>query len=67
MAVACDASSADQQFDVSPKGKAYSIGSQSAFLQVVRGEVIAEEQGDAPLRTTFELADNGKAGLPALD
>jgi hypothetical protein len=67
VAAPCDAGSADQQFEVSARGKSYSISSQSAFLQVVRGEVIAEELGDAPLRTTFKLVDNGKATLPALD
>lgn len=67
VAAACDASAAAQKFEVTARGKAYAISNRSAFLQVVESGLIAEELGDAPLRTTFDLVDNGEASLPALD
>jgi hypothetical protein len=67
VATACDAGAAAQRFEVTARGKTYAISNRSAFLQVVKGELIAEELGDAPLGTTYKLVDNGKASLPALD
>lgn len=67
VATACDAADADQLFTVTAKGTNYVISNQAAVLQVVDGELIAKELGDAPLTTTFKLVDNGKANLPSLD
>ena len=67
VAAACDAGDADQLFTVTANGKNYVISNQAAVLQVVDGELIAKELGDAPLKTTFKLVDNGKANLPSLD
>ena len=67
VAAACDAGAAGQLFKVTARGKNYAISNRSAFLQVIDGRLIAQELGDAPLETTFQLVDNGKANLPALD
>ncbi|WFE95822.1 hypothetical protein [Micromonospora sp. WMMD987] len=63
----CDARKPTQQFTITSKGKgAYAISNASAFLQFSpsRG-LILEELGDAPLRSTFRLVDNGPARTPA--
>ncbi|MEU7615213.1 hypothetical protein AB0B27_03750 [Micromonospora rifamycinica] len=63
----CDARKATQQFTIASAGKgAYAISNSSAFLQFSpsRG-LILEELGDAPLRSTFRLVDNGPARTPA--
>ena len=65
VAAPCDTSRAGQLFTLSrQKDKdgdpTYAISSQNAFLQVFeRSGLIAEELGDAPLKTTFALVDNG--------
>lgn len=69
VAAACDTGRAGQLFSVTRQktkdgqgGSLYAISSQGAFLQVTTdGTLIAEERGDAPLRTTFSLVDNGPA------
>ncbi|WP_422753800.1 hypothetical protein [Micromonospora sp. WMMD708] len=64
---ACDKSRPTQLFSIVSKGKgAYAISNDSAFLQFSpsRG-LILEELGDAPLRSTFRLVDNGPARTPA--
>jgi hypothetical protein len=73
VAAACDTRDANQLFTVtfdkrdSQGHRTYVVSNQSAFLQVVHGELIAEEIGDSTLKTSFRLVDNGKATLPALD
>jgi hypothetical protein len=74
VAAACDTSRPGQLFEIVEHGTtgdgdpAYAISSQSAYLQVANDStLIAEELGDAPLRTTWGFADNGPANLPALD
>lgn len=62
----CDAAADDQLFEVdlldrddAGRGR-YAISNLSAYLQVTqRGDLIAEELGDAELTTTFRLVDNG--------
>ncbi|SCL35735.1 hypothetical protein GA0070616_5304 [Micromonospora nigra] len=67
VAAACDARRGGQLFTIRPVGNtagepAYSISSRSAYLQrASSGELIAEELGDAPLRTTFRFDDQGVA------
>ncbi|WP_431916476.1 RICIN domain-containing protein [Micromonospora wenchangensis] len=64
---ACDPGKRTQLFSIVSKGKgAYAISNDSAFLQFSpsRG-LILEELGDAPLRSTFKLVDNGPARTPA--
>jgi hypothetical protein len=65
VAAACDPGRAGQLFTLSRQkdqngDPTYAISSQNAFLQVFeRSGLIAEELGDAPLKTTFALVDNG--------
>jgi hypothetical protein len=65
VAAACDPDRAGQLFTISRQqdkdgDPTYAISSQNAFLQVfARSGLIAEELGDAPLKTTFALVDNG--------
>ena len=73
-AAACDAGRAGQLFTITrQKAKTedgsptYAISNRSAFLQVFPSCLIAEELGDAPLKTTFAFVDNGPATLPDLD
>ncbi|WKU03572.1 hypothetical protein [Micromonospora sp. HUAS LYJ1] len=64
---ACDPRKPTQLFSIVGKGGgAYAISNDSAFLQFSpsRG-LILEELGDAPLRSTFRLVDNGPARTPA--
>ncbi|MFJ8686226.1 hypothetical protein [Micromonospora wenchangensis] len=64
---ACDKRRPAQLFTIVGKGGgAYAISNDSAFLQFSpsRG-LILEELGDAPLRSTFRLVDNGPARTPA--
>ncbi|MGX4657354.1 hypothetical protein ACWCHM_27070 [Micromonospora sp. SCSIO 07396] len=64
---ACDKRKPTQLFSIVGKGSgAYAISNDSAFLQFSpsRG-LILEELGDAPLRSTFRLVDNGPARTPA--
>ena len=73
VAAACDTGRAGQLFTITrEKAKSnglptYAISNQSAFLQVFPSGLIAEELGDAPLKTTFAFVDNGPATLPSLD
>jgi hypothetical protein len=75
VAAACDTSRPGQLFTITtqkPKDKSghptYAISNQDAFLQISpQHGLIAEELGDAPLRTTYAFADNGPAALPNLD
>ncbi|GAA3350872.1 hypothetical protein GCM10020358_78410 [Amorphoplanes nipponensis] len=68
-AAACDSGRAGQLFTITrqPERTAdgnptYAISNRGAFLQVsAGGGLIAEELGDAPLRTTYEFVDNGAA------
>nr|WP_221379894.1 hypothetical protein [Actinoplanes polyasparticus] len=66
VAAACDTRRAGQLFRVrkAPEAQAdgYGISNQSAYLQISpeRG-LIAEELGDAPLRTVYTFVDNGAA------
>ena len=64
---ACDAGNPDQWFTITAKGKrTYAISNASAFLQYSpTSGLILEELGDAPLRSTFRLVDNGPARRPA--
>ena len=64
---ACDAGNPDQWFTITAKGKrTYAISNASAFLQhSPTSGLILEELGDAPLRSTFRLVDNGPARRPA--
>jgi hypothetical protein len=72
-AAACDTGRAGQLFTITAQKTkdghpTYAISNRGAFLQVsARGELIAEELGDAPLKTTFGFADNGPSTLPILD
>jgi hypothetical protein len=73
-AAACDAGRAGQLFTITRQqartedgSPTYAISNRSAFLQVFPSGLIAEELGDAPLKTTFAFVDNGPATLPALD
>jgi hypothetical protein len=73
-AAPCDTGRAGQLFTIT-KQKAtdseglptYAISNDSAFLQVFPSGLIAEELGDAPLKTTYSFVDNGPSTLPALD
>jgi hypothetical protein len=74
VAATCDARRAGQLFTLVKQAETdngrptYGIHSNSAFLQhFPRTGLIAEELGDAPLKTTFAFVDNGPATLPALD
>jgi hypothetical protein len=75
VAAACDASRAGQNFVItaldtkdSSGRTTYAISSRDAFLQYFgRSGLIAEELGDAPLKTTFSFVDNGPSTLPILD
>jgi hypothetical protein len=73
-AAACDAGRAGQLFTITRQqaktkdgSPTYAISNRGAFLQVFPSGLIAEELGDAPLKTTFAFVDNGPATLPALD
>lgn len=74
-AAACDTRRDGQLFTITKQkdkdrnGRpTYAISNQSAFLQAsARGGLIAEELGDAPLKTTYAFVDNGPVVLPALD
>jgi hypothetical protein len=73
-AAPCDAGRAGQLFTITrQKGKdsngdpTYAISNRSAYLQVFPSGLIAEELGDAPLKTTFAFVDNGPSTLPSLD
>jgi hypothetical protein len=72
VAAACDTSRAGQLFTIArQKAKAngdptYAISNQGAFLQEFPSGLIAEELGDAPLKTTYVFVDNGPATLPSL-
>ena len=64
VAATCDPTRAGQLFTLTRQktegDPTYAISSQNAFLQVFeRSGLIAEELGDAPLKTTFALVDNG--------
>ena len=67
VAAACDSARAGQLFTITPveaedrQGRqTYGISIQGAFLQVFpRTGLIAEELGDAPLKTTYAFVDNG--------
>jgi hypothetical protein len=70
VATACDAGRPGQLFTIAKAGKTkngdptYAISNQGAYLQLTADyELIAEELGDSPLRTTFAFADNGKSPL----
>jgi hypothetical protein len=69
VAAACDTSRDGQLFTITRKTKkpTYAISNGSAFLQEFPSGLIAEELGDAPLKTTFEFVDNGPSKLPSLD
>ena len=73
VAAACDTRRAGQLFTIArQKAKSnglptYAISNQSAFLQVFPSGLIAEELGDAPLKTTYAFVDNGPSTLPSLD
>ena len=68
-AAACDTRRAGQLFTITRQGKdkdgdpTYAISNRSAFLQVFPSGLIAEELGDAPLKTTYAFVDNGPATL----
>jgi hypothetical protein len=73
-AAPCDAGRPGQLFTINPQktkdqGRpTYAISNQDAFLQVFpRSGLVAEELGDAPLKTTFAFVDNGPSTLPSLD
>lgn len=69
-AAPCDPSRAGQLFTITrhPGTAAYAISNRNAHLQVSpRNGLVAEERGDAPLRTTWTFVDNGPAALPALN
>lgn len=62
-AAACDAADRGQRFAIDARADGtYAISNASAYLQYspTRG-LILEELGDAPLRSTFRLVDNGPA------
>ena len=68
-ATACDTRRAGQLFTITrqradDRGRpTYAISNQGAFLQVFpRTGLIAEELGDAPLKTTYAFVDNGPVG-----
>jgi hypothetical protein len=67
VAAACDTGRPGQLFTITREDSTFAISNGSAYLQVVRSGLVAEELGDAPLKTTFEFVDNGAATLPALD
>ncbi|WP_306211095.1 hypothetical protein [Actinoplanes sp. RD1] len=75
VAALCDAGRAGQNFAItkldatdSSGRPTYAISSRDAFLQYFgRSGLIAEELGDAPLKTTFSFVDNGPSTLPILD
>ena len=74
VASACDAGRAAQLFTIAKaQGKVsagrptYSIANGDAFLQDFGDGLIAEELGDAPLKTTYAFVDNGPSTLPDLD
>lgn len=63
-AAPCDAENAHQWFTITAKGKqAWAIGTpDGAFLQHSRTRgLILQELGDAPLKSTFRLVDDGPA------
>lgn len=65
-AAACNTGRAGQLFRIRTTQEAsedgYGISNQSAYLQISRTEgLIAEELGDAPLRTVYTFVDNGVA------
>lgn len=61
-AVACDAADRTQQFTITARGKVWAISNSDAYLQYSsRSGLILEELGDAPLRSTFRIVDNGAA------
>ena len=69
-AAPCDPSRPGQLFTITrrPDTAAYAISNRHAFLQISpRNGLIAEELGDAPLRTTYTFVDNGPSTFPALD
>jgi hypothetical protein len=59
----CDTKNPDQWFTITARGeRTYAISNGSAFLQHSPASgLILEELGDAPLRSTFRLGDNGPA------
>ncbi|MGX6604754.1 hypothetical protein ACWKSP_21880 [Micromonosporaceae bacterium Da 78-11] len=63
----CATGDRDQQFTIKIQGKgAYAISNEGAFLQLTKaGDLILEELGDSPLRSTFRFVDNGPARRPA--
>jgi hypothetical protein len=69
VAAACDTSRSGQLFTITQQTKkpTYAISHESAFLQEFPSGLIAEELGDAPLKTTYEFVDNGPSELPSLD
>ncbi|WP_305787080.1 hypothetical protein [Symbioplanes lichenis] len=75
VAALCDAGRTGQNFTItkldatdSAGRPTYAISSRDAFLQYFgRSGLIAEELGDAPLKTTFSFVDNGPSTLPILD
>jgi hypothetical protein len=73
VAAACDAGRAGQLFTIARQEAksnglpTYAISNRSAFLQEFPSGLIAEELGDAPLKTTFAFVDNGPSTLPSLD
>jgi hypothetical protein len=69
VAAACDTSRSGQLFTITRQTKkpTYAISHESAFLQEFPSGLIAEELGDAPLKTTYEFVDNGPSELPSLD
>lgn len=73
-AAACDTGRAGQLFTITrqPAGgrggdPTYAISNRDAYLQVSGSGLIAEELGDAPLRTTYAFVDNGPAVLSSLE
>ena len=74
VATACDTRRGGQLFTIARQqaktsngDPTYAISNQSAFLQVFPSGLIAEELGDAPLKTTYAFVDNGPAALSSLD
>jgi hypothetical protein len=73
VAAACDTRRGGQLFTIARQqaktsngDPTYAISNQSAFLQVFPSGLIAEELGDAPLKTTYAFVDNGPAALSSL-
>ncbi len=72
-AAPCDTGRAGQLFTITRQKATtrngeptYAISNQGAFLQVFPSGLIAEELGDAPLRTTYAFVDNGPSPLSSL-